>query len=804
MPSQGPASVPRPGAAWLPLLLIALASAGLSASPAAAQTAGTCPLPVAGQPFRQPAVLRPGINGVLSTNLVVDLNTRACIPTWDDGNAWSYDTHAVRSYGVALDPSRPDELTQMIPGPTLRIRKTYLEDPARPPAPDNPIVRMGDQVQIELRNELPNNSLPAGQCLPVTYAACEPTPGQLVQCVASKTTPQELICPTAGFSCNHQVPLPWKPPECFHGEDVTNLHFHGSHTSPQPPHDYVLLNLYSANQHHPPPPPADIENATGEYQYSLDPLPWNQSPGTHWYHPHKHGSTAIQVLNGMAGALLVQGPFDDWLYGLYQVDPDDDAALERFEKVMVVQTLAAETNLFHAVSAAPQPIINGLASPRLVMRPGEVQRWRLISATVNQNFQAQLYFEGFAPTDVRQIAHDGNQFAPENYARQPFLVPGIVTDQQTDNDSSFTGLSLSPGNRMDFLIKAPSTPGTYYLTYNLSGKDLPGNVQAFRAQRLASGEGVTPTGKPTILSVVVEGEPIARPGSFPITGPQCEVGQRDPWCFPELPYYLQPATVQAALLPPERNEPGCPGTRCVGFSMTAPAGKPVGPGNFNTSFWIDGMQYRGCCSGATMELDTAETWYVSNDSPVVNHPFHIHINPFLLYEQGSIIDGRYVPFLHFDPPVWMDTVALPKANNTWDVASPRPLSGNQEAQKVCPGVCQAKQATWNRQWRTTEAGRQSVCGCATGSDTATANGYAKVQHLFADFTGAYVVHCHFLGHEDRGMMINVQTICPGSRTPGLFGRPQPTLPDNCSLTTLALPLCDPANANQCAGAKIHH
>ena len=29
---------------------------------------------------------------------------------------------------------------------------------------------------------------------------------------------------------------------------------------------------------------------------------------------------------------------------------------------------------------------------------------------------------------------------------------------------------------------------------------------------------------------------------------------------------------------------------------------------------------------------------------------------------------------------------------------------------------------------------------------------------FVDFTGMYVLHCHILGHEDRGMMQLVQVI----------------------------------------------
>ena len=32
-----------------------------------------------------------------------------------------------------------------------------------------------------------------------------------------------------------------------------------------------------------------------------------QAPGTHWYHAHKHGSTALNVSNGMAGAFIIEG-----------------------------------------------------------------------------------------------------------------------------------------------------------------------------------------------------------------------------------------------------------------------------------------------------------------------------------------------------------------------------------------------------------------------------------------------------------------------------------------------------------------
>jgi hypothetical protein len=42
-----------------------------------------------------------------------------------------------------------------------------------------------------------------------------------------------------------------------------------------------------------------------------------QAPGIHWYHAHKHGSTAINVSNGMTGAFIIEGKYDDDLNRFY-------------------------------------------------------------------------------------------------------------------------------------------------------------------------------------------------------------------------------------------------------------------------------------------------------------------------------------------------------------------------------------------------------------------------------------------------------------------------------------------------------
>lgn len=40
-----------------------------------------------------------------------------------------------------------------------------------------------------------------------------------------------------------------------------------------------------------------------------------------------------------------------------------------------------------------------------------------------------------------------------------------------------------------------------------------------------------------------------------------------------------------------------------------------------------------------------------------------------------------------------------------------PIWDNEDAQRKCPQTCGSKDGKWNGQWRTTEWGKMSVCGC---------------------------------------------------------------------------------------------
>jgi FtsP/CotA-like multicopper oxidase with cupredoxin domain len=176
-------------------------------------------------------------------------------------------------------------------------------------------------------------------------------------------------------------------------------------------------------------------------------------------------------------------------------------------------------------------------------------------------------------------------------------------------------------------------------------------------------------------------------------------------------------------------------------------------------FFVDGLQYAHDCAGETLELDKVEEWRVFNNS-VPQHPFHIHTNPFQLTRQRWSVDNngnKTAPVTKvFDPPYpWMDTIALK------------------------PG----------------RLDRQS-----------------ETRFLYAseDYTGALVLHCHFLGHEDRGMMTNVQITCPTSggvaTSPIAFGTPRlDGRADDCASTPLdaapllACPGAEPAAAHGTGG-----
>src|ERR1700726_2609750 len=106
--------------------------------------------------------------------------------------------------------------------------------------------------------------------------------------------------PTLRLSPGDQLKIPYindlpaKPkkscaiPPCM---DMTNLHFHGLTVSPDAPQDDVLGMMAQ---------PGEV------LDYSVE-IPGDHLPGLFWYHTHPHGESHRQVLDGMSGAIIVEG-----------------------------------------------------------------------------------------------------------------------------------------------------------------------------------------------------------------------------------------------------------------------------------------------------------------------------------------------------------------------------------------------------------------------------------------------------------------------------------------------------------------
>jgi FtsP/CotA-like multicopper oxidase with cupredoxin domain len=539
-------------------------------------------------------------------------------------------------------------------------------------------------------------------------------------------------------------------PNCFHGSSTANIHFHGTHTTPDGLGDNVLVQVmpdrsvsvdtwvkyfkevlakksiptswaglpagYRTKQQ------ALVTAKGGDLwhydhqQIGLGQWPQyiagayfnvfqipeykkggkykaGQAPGTHWYHAHKHGSTALHSLHGMAGVFIIEGAYDDFFKTFYG---KTNTYGPEFEKVLTFQLINPNQNLqrqsVNFGSIGPGVLtLNGASiytntagaaiAPVINMRPGEVQLWRVLNASNGSIFKGQSPPTGAGPGVIfpdlfqttgftfKQTAKDGVQFSPGNYKNQPFL--NLLVPNQA---GAPPGLFLAGGNRADVLVQAPKT------------------VPAVNPVPFTSNQGV-------VLYVNVTGDPVTM-----------DIPPDDQW--PEMPEdfddLAQPPDYPHQVTFGWDAEPGRP--QAAGGRLTSNVGLSLPP-----RYTIDNRQFEqnGPLVDQCMPLDGLQEWVVQNET-TVTHPFHIHINPF----QVTKIE---VPVPSTDGTSVTYTTYAPKGDFWWS-----------DVQNIPAGVA-----------------------LANGQ---VAPGKVTIRHRFVDFTGTYVLHCHILAHEDRGMMQLVRVV----------------------------------------------
>jgi FtsP/CotA-like multicopper oxidase with cupredoxin domain len=224
--------------------------------------------------------------------------------------------------------------------------------------------------------------------------------------------------------------LPAKPAEkCLAGPcmDMTNLHFHGLTVSPDAPQDDVLTMLAMPGK---------------TLRYTVQ-IPKDHPPGLYWYHTHPHGESYRQALDGMSGALVIEG-IESYLPAL--------AGLP--ERVLVVRGRTvgndAESNdLKHRVDLSsdvcgaerepPAEImtVNGSVRPQIGISPGERQFWRIINASADRYMDLQL--EG-KPFEI--VAMDGMPIARNDPDHRTRIANHVL---------------LPPAGRLEAIVTGPPT-----------------------------------------------------------------------------------------------------------------------------------------------------------------------------------------------------------------------------------------------------------------------------------------------------------------------------------------------------------
>jgi FtsP/CotA-like multicopper oxidase with cupredoxin domain/plastocyanin len=597
-------------------------------------------------------------------------------------------------------------------------------------------------------------------------------------------------------------------PNCFHGSTTGNIHFHGTHTNPTSTGDNVFLEILSSKrltgQGMPPPPPLDdffaqceAHLAMGSHvewpvkwsdlpttftdmqkqwlqtfdeqmkkanlgqplwpvnqheiddclfpQYYIGAFPYcfklpqypetvqvaatggkagsaemeahqgmdavnqqggalkmGQSPGTHWYHAHKHGSTTIDLSNGFSGAFIIEGLYDDQINEVYKAFGPQ---WTRTQPVLVINQFGTSPNLKGGAGQdkGPDFEVNGRVNPVIAMKPGEVQMWRV----VNTSGRAGALFIGPpAGFSWRKLAVDGVQLHPTNYAKslnQQFL--------------------LAAGNRVDLLVQAPAAACT------TKG----GCVYPVQVHNEVDPSDLVPATPPArgpfkinLMSVNVSGNPVQMP--FPDSSPAST--------FPDDLKDITDGDVQ--------------GTQNIAFG-TVPQqfnnGAP--PRSMAAIHTINGKKFSNEV-GVAVLLNKVEEWTVTNNSAGISHPFHIHINPFQITQvfapaSATLPDGttpRYVATTDPNQPLLPGQCRLDPTNDKTWVACP-----------ADPGYSIPQPRIW---WDVFPIPSALVWTSADQKQTVNIKGYFKMRSRFVDYPGWFVIHCHILAHEDRGMMTVVE------------------------------------------------
>jgi L-ascorbate oxidase len=615
--------------------------------------------------------------------------------------------------------SDPPVLTTVAPGdaaPDVRL-EAFGKLPAPPPSGDEVVARldvvllpskiwnansgMTDEVELRAYRDALHPSEPGRPYVAPTLVS---RPGQTVRVKIRNLLPAEANCPGHPEDIN--------VPHCF---NTTNLHSHGLWVSPAGISDNVLRQL---------PPNPDF---TYEYEYNI---PGDHPAGTFWYHPHVHGSTAIQVASGLAGALVIKGdrvpridaetkaviPGDVDL--LLRQAPDHVFVLQQIQYACRGADGKPKTNADgtwrcdkgdvgkldgYDLFGGPRwktsgrfTTINGATVDVLEQKAvaGAPERWRFIHGGVADTVKVSIRkrtgkksLEAIANAGaISQDALIAKECAPSSQAIAQFEIAadGLTREAVLERTSTV----LQPGYRSDILVSFPEAGSYCVIDEQVDVKKDAIEGSSDRRQLLflvevAAGSAKAGAPRDQVKALLVEAAKGLDIADKDLAASVVAGLERDL----SLAAFKSHASLLQAKI--DHDQP-------LIFSLskgkpTKPDGKP-GPGVGRTVDTI--RRFDPDDFSRTLVLGDTDRWSLQTDD--VGHPFHIHVNPFevesVLDKTGADLTQQAGSQYFGMKGVFKDTVF------------------------VEPGVT------------------------------------VNVRSHYARYIGDFVLHCHILNHEDAGMM----------------------------------------------------
>ena len=554
----------------------------------------------------------------------------------------------------------------------------------------------------------------------------EVAPGDTIRVNLNNKLPPDPSC------VMHDEKMP-DGPHCFNG---TNLHTHGLWVNPSGNGDNVLLSI----------------NPGVKFQYEYN-IPGDHPSGTFWYHTHRHGSTALQVSSGMAGALIVRGDrlptalahgdVDTLLKGMterillmqqiqyacrgaptkdkplgpikidkkdgtYSCDPGDVGTIESYDQFGFQKW----------GKSGRYTTLNGVVLPTFRAKQGEIERWRMIHAGVHDTISLTLV----KMKPKAQLAATLSEAASQKFiqqsctgARLPYEL--IAADGLTMGAAQQTSLAtFQPGYRFDALVVFPE-PGEYCMIDASS----PG---------AGSVNGDTPGPQLMGVVTVAPGTPVPEIGPY-VTNALVANAQRamPPAVAPAVIADLKAGLKLTRFTPhPDIAAGDVTGTQELTFFIRSIKDKPSKFEVGNTLNPDDAKEYDPDRLDRKLTLGGVDEWTIQ--SQLAGHPFHIHVNPFQIV---SITDP-----------------------NGKDVSVPGSIDDYNPPSLLEPTPPDPQYAGLKGVWKDTLWIKSFL-----GTPNATEGVYTiKVRTRYERYIGAFVIHCHILDHEDQGMMQNVAVVLP--------------------------------------------